>query len=138
MLLQPLPHLLLALIFDCGVALHSLHSEHEREGTGPEYSAGTRPLLRKIARLAAKTTRSSSRSAAGAGGASYSETRSPTCCETCACTRVICRGHFAYGAEKFTPDTLQGETKPRSYLQTIVSCRPRCRNSTTCRSPSTS
>src|SRR6202453_3616082 len=33
---------------------------------------------------------------------------------------VICCGHFADGAEKFTPDTLEGETTPQWYLRQIL------------------
>jgi fatty acid desaturase len=33
---------------------------------------------------------------------------------------VICCGHFADGAEKFTPDTLEGETKPQWYLRQML------------------
>src|SRR6476646_9768533 len=53
-LLQPLRHLLLAITFEWGVALHDLYSEHERAGTDAEKSAHTRALLRKIGRQAGK------------------------------------------------------------------------------------
>jgi fatty acid desaturase len=33
---------------------------------------------------------------------------------------VICCGHFADGAEKFTPDTLKDETKPEWYLRQML------------------
>jgi NADPH-dependent stearoyl-CoA 9-desaturase len=33
---------------------------------------------------------------------------------------VICCGHFADGAEKFTPETLEGETKPQWYLRQML------------------
>jgi fatty acid desaturase len=53
-LLQPLRHLLLAVTFEWGIALHDLHSEQERGGTDAEKSAHTRALLRKIGRQAGK------------------------------------------------------------------------------------
>ncbi|MGK2854376.1 MAG: fatty acid desaturase family protein [Microbacteriaceae bacterium] len=33
---------------------------------------------------------------------------------------TICCGHFADGAEKFTPDTLRGETQPQWYLRQML------------------
>ena len=33
---------------------------------------------------------------------------------------MICCGHFADGAEKFTPETLDGETKPQWYLRQML------------------
>ena len=53
-LLSPLRNVLLAITFEWGIALHDLHSDHERAATDAEKSAHTRALIRKIARQTAK------------------------------------------------------------------------------------
>ena len=45
--LQPLRHLLLALIFEWRIAPHGLHAEHERGGIDAESSARTGALLQQ-------------------------------------------------------------------------------------------
>src|SRR6185312_6481906 len=112
-LLQPLRHLLLAVTFEWGIALHGLYSEKERPGTATDKSAHTRALLRKIARQAAKDYvlfpvlggRRWRRVLVGNAFANL--------LRNLWAYAVICCGHFVDGAVKFTPDTLQGETKPQ-------------------------
>jgi fatty acid desaturase len=49
-LLSPLRTLLLAITFEWGIALHDLHSDHERTATDVQKSARTRALIPKISR----------------------------------------------------------------------------------------
>ena len=53
-LYQPLRNMLLAIMFEWGIAMHGLHSEHDRAATDAEKSAYTRALIRKMARQAGK------------------------------------------------------------------------------------
>ena len=119
-LLQPLRHLLLAVIFEWGIALHGLHSEHERGGTDVEHSAHTRAMLRKIGRQVGKDYLLFP----ALGGRRW---RRVLFGNTVAnllrnlwAYAVICCGHFVDGAEKFTPETLEGETKPQWYLRQML------------------
>jgi len=119
-LLQPLRHLLLAVTFEWGIALHDLHSEQERGGTDAEKSAHTRVLLRKIGRQAGKDYLLFP----ALGGRRWRRVLFGNAVANLLrnlwAYAVICCGHFADGAEKFTPDTLEGETTPQWYLRQIL------------------
>jgi NADPH-dependent stearoyl-CoA 9-desaturase len=119
-LLQPLRHLLLAVVFEWGIALQGLHSEHNRGGTDAEHSAHTRAMLRKIGRQVRKDYLLFP----ALGGQRW---RRVLCGNTVAnllrnlwAYAVICCGHFVDGAEKFTVDTLAGEKKPQWYLRQML------------------
>jgi NADPH-dependent stearoyl-CoA 9-desaturase len=116
-LLQPLRHLLLAVTFEWGIALHGLYSEQERAGTNTEKSAHTRALLRKIARLAAKDYLVFPALGARRWRRVLFANAFANLLRNLSAYAVICCGHFADGAEKFTPETLKGETKPQWYLR---------------------
>ena len=68
-LLSPLRNVLLAITFEWGIALHDLHSDHERAATDAEKSARTRALIRKIGRQTARTICCFPPSAGGGGTA---------------------------------------------------------------------
>ena len=53
-LLQPLRNMLLAIMFEWGIALQGLHSAHHRATTDTEKTAQTRGLIRKFARQVGK------------------------------------------------------------------------------------
>jgi len=53
-LLQPLRNMLLAIMFEWGIALQGLHSAHHRAATDAEKTAQTRGLIRKFARQVGK------------------------------------------------------------------------------------
>ena len=115
-LFQPLRNMLLAIMFEWGIAAHGLHSEHKRATTGAEKSAITRALLRKMARqvgkdyvfLPALSLRRWRRTLTANVAANLLR-------NLWAYVVIVC-GHFADGAEKFTPDALEHETKPRWLL----------------------
>jgi fatty acid desaturase len=119
-LLQPFYAVLLALAFEWGVAIHGLCSVQEREPTDAGRSAHTRPLIRKMVRQAGKDyvlfpalnrrrwlpTLAANVVANGLRN-------------VWAYVVIVC-GHFADGAEKFTPAVLEDETKPEWYLRQML------------------
>jgi fatty acid desaturase len=119
-LLQPLRHLLLSVTFEWGIALHDLDAERDRVAAQEEKSAHTRALAGKIARQAAKDylffpalgLRRWRRVLFGNAVANL--------LRNIWAYLVICCGHFADGAEKFTPATLEGETKPQWYVRQML------------------
>jgi NADPH-dependent stearoyl-CoA 9-desaturase len=119
-LLQPLRHLLLAATFEWGLALHDLYSEQERSETDAQRSVQTRALLRKIARQAGKDYLL----LPALGGRRWRRVLIANAIANLLrnlwAYTVICCGHFADGAEKFTPDALDGETKPQWYLRQLL------------------
>jgi fatty acid desaturase len=119
-LVQPLRHLVLAVVFEWGIALHGLHSERDRAETDAEKSACARALLQKIARQAAKDYLLFP----ALGGRRWRRVLSGNALANLLrnlwAYAVICCGHFVDGAEKFTPETLDGETKPEWYLRQML------------------
>jgi fatty acid desaturase len=119
-LLQPLRNILLALMFEWGIALHGLHSEHERASTDVERSTHTRALMRKVARQVVKdyvlfpalSRRRWRRTLTANAAANLLR-------NVWAYIVIVC-GHFPDGAQKFTPAALDGETKPEWYLRQIL------------------
>lgn len=122
-LLQPLRNVLLAIMFEWGIAMHGLHSEHERAAADAQKSTRTKALIRKIARQAGNDyvlfpTLSRRR---------WRQT--PTANVAANLLRnvwayvVIVCGHFPDDAQKFTPAALDGETKPEWYLRQILGYR---------------
>jgi NADPH-dependent stearoyl-CoA 9-desaturase len=119
-LVQPLRHLLLAIVFEWGIALHGLHSERDRAETDAEKSACARDLGRKVARQAVKDYLLFP----ALGGRRWRRVLFGNALANLLrnlwAYAVICCGHFADGAEKFTPETLDGETKPQWYLRQML------------------
>jgi fatty acid desaturase len=119
-LMQPLRALLLALLFEWGVALHGLYSVQDRETTDAGKSAHRTALIRKMARQVGKdyvyfpalSRRRWWRTLAANVVANGLR-------NVWACAVIFC-GHFTDGAEKFTPAVLQGETKPEWYLRQML------------------
>jgi fatty acid desaturase len=119
-LVQPLRHLLLAIIFEWGIALHGLHSERDRAETQTAKSTCGRDLLRKVVRQAAKDYLLFP----ALGGRRWRRVLFGNALANLLrnlwAYAVICCGHFADGAEKFTPESLNGETKPQWYLRQML------------------
>ena len=119
-LVQPLRSVLLALAFEWGVALHGLYSVQERETTAAGKSAHTKALRRKVARQVGKDyvlfpalSRRRWRRTLGANVVANGLRN------VWAYLVIIC-GHFADGAEKFTPSVLEDETKSEWYLRQML------------------
>jgi fatty acid desaturase len=119
-LFQPLRSLLLAITFEWGIALHDLYSEQERADNDLPKSVHGRALLRKIGRQTGKDyvlypalSLRRWRRTLGANVAA-------NVLRNVWAYVVISCGHFADGAEKFTPETLENETKAEWYLRQML------------------
>jgi NADPH-dependent stearoyl-CoA 9-desaturase len=119
-LAQPLRAVLLALLFEWGVALHGLYSVQQRETTSAGKAAHKTALIRKIVRQVGKDyvlfpvlSRRRWRRTLGANVVANGLRN------VWAYTIIVC-GHFTDGAEKFTPSVLEGETKPEWYLRQML------------------
>ncbi|WP_205878086.1 fatty acid desaturase family protein [Mycobacterium camsae] len=119
-LLQPLRHLLLAVTFEWGIALHDLYSEQDRSETDAQKSAQTRRLLRKIVRQAGKDYLLWPALCGRHWKQVLFANALANLFRNLWAYTVICCGHFADGAEKFTPHALEGETKPQWYLRQML------------------
>jgi NADPH-dependent stearoyl-CoA 9-desaturase len=119
-LLQPLRAVLLAVLFEWGVALHGLFSVQENETTEAAKSAHKTAMLRKMARQVGKdyvlfpalSRRRWWRTLAANVFANGLRS-------AWAYIVIVC-GHFVDGAEKFSPSVLEGETKPEWYLRQML------------------
>lgn len=119
-LFQPLRAVLLALLFEWGVALHGLYSVQDRETTEAGKSAHTKAMIHKMARQASKDyilfpalSRRRWRRALAANVVANGLRNA------WAYIVIVC-GHFADGAEKFTASVLEDETKPEWYLRQML------------------
>jgi NADPH-dependent stearoyl-CoA 9-desaturase len=119
-LLQPLRHLLLALAFEWGIALHGLYSEQDREESDAEKSVHTQALLRKIARQVLKDYLIFPGLAGRRWRRVVFGNALANVLRNLWSYAVICCGHFADGAEKFTPEALEGETNAQWYLRQML------------------
>jgi NADPH-dependent stearoyl-CoA 9-desaturase len=120
-LVQPLRNLLLAAIFEWGIALHGVHSERDRAAADAEKVARARAaLVGKITRQAVKDyvlfpalNRSRWRRTLAANAAA-------NLLRNLWAYVVIFCGHFPDGAEKFTADVLEHETRAEWYLRQML------------------
>ena len=120
-LVQPLRNMLLAAIFEWGIGLHGVHSERDRVGAGSVAHAAARSeFVRKISRQAVRdyvlwpalTRRRWRRTLAANGLANLLR-------NLWAYVVIFC-GHFPDGAEKFSADVLERETRGEWYLRQIL------------------
>ena len=107
-------------MFEWGIALQGLHSAHHRAATDAEKTAQTRGLIRKFARQARQGLSVLSRAEPSAMAPHAHGERGRQPAAQCVGVSVICCGHFPDGAEKFTPATLEGETKPEWHLRQML------------------
>ena len=120
-LFQPLRNLLLASIFEWGIALHGIHSERDR--LSPDHGKvvqARRTLVEKIARQAIKDyvifpTLSLSRWRRTLGANVVANLLRNLWTYV-----VIFCGHFPDGAEKFSADVLENETRGDWYLRQML------------------
>ncbi|OBF60875.1 fatty acid desaturase [Mycobacterium sp. 852002-53434_SCH5985345] len=119
-LAQPFRAVLLALLFEWGVALHGLYSVQDRDETDARRSAHKAALLRKVARQAGKDyVLFPALSRRRWGSTLTANVVANGLRNVWACVVIFC-GHFADGAEKFTPAVLDDETKPEWYLRQML------------------
>ncbi|MDT5005246.1 MAG: NADPH-dependent stearoyl-CoA 9-desaturase [Mycobacterium sp.] len=120
-LFQPLRNLLLASIFEWGIALHGIHSERDRLAPDAEkVSEARRTFADKIIRQSAKDY-------VIFPALSLSRWRRTLGANTLANLLrnlwtyvVIFCGHFPDGAEKFSADVLENETRGEWYLRQML------------------
>ncbi|BBY95702.1 fatty acid desaturase [Mycobacterium gallinarum] len=120
-LFQPLRNLLLASIFEWGIGLHGIHSERDRLAPdAAKVGAARRAFVGKIARQSLKDyvffpalSRSRWRRTLAAN------TAANLLRNLWAYVVIFC-GHFPDGAEKFTADILDRETKGEWYLRQML------------------
>ncbi len=120
-LLQPVRNMLLALIFEWGIALHGVHSERDRvlpDTVGVAEARST--LWRKIARQAAKDYVV----VPALSGSRWRRTLAANAVANVvrnlwAYVVIFC-GHFPDGAEKFAPSVLDEESRADWYLRQIL------------------
>ena len=120
-LLQPLRNLLLASIFEWGIGLHGVHSERDRVAADPGQVAKAR------AALAGKIARQSVKDYVIFPALSRSRWRRTLAANVAAnllrnlwAYVVIFCGHFPDGAEKFTADVLEHESRAEWYLRQML------------------
>ncbi|HZQ32744.1 MAG TPA: acyl-CoA desaturase [Mycobacterium sp.] len=119
-LLQPARNVLLAVMFEWGIALQGWDSERDRAATDAEKTAVTRALLRKIGRQTAKDYVFYPALSRRRWRRTLTANIAANLLRNVWAYAVICCGHFPDGAEKFTSETLEGETKPRWYLRQML------------------
>jgi len=119
-LVQPLRNLLLAAIFEWGIALHGVHSERDRAADVGEVAGARAALIRKIGRQAGKDyvffpalSRSRWRRTLAANATA-------NLLRNLWAYVVIFCGHFPDGADKFTADVLKDETRAEWYLRQML------------------
>jgi fatty acid desaturase len=115
-ILQPLQNLLLAVTFEWGIALHGVDLSRSR----PEQVAQLTALARKVLRQSLKDYvlfpalgRPRWRRTLGANAVA-------NLLRNLWAYVVIFCGHFPEGAQKFTPDVLESESKPEWYLRQML------------------
>jgi NADPH-dependent stearoyl-CoA 9-desaturase len=107
-------------MFEWGIALHGLHSEHDRAATDAEKSAHTRALIRKIIWQAGKDYVLMPALSLRRWRRTLGPNVAANLLRNVWAYVVISCGHFADGAEKFTPAALEDETKPEWYLRQML------------------
>jgi fatty acid desaturase len=119
-LLQPLRNLLLAAMFEWGIALHDLYSEQTRARTAAEKSAHTRALIGKIARQTGKDYLLFPALSGRRWRRTLTANLTANLLRNVWSYVVIFCGHFPDGAEKFTLTELENETQPEWYLRQML------------------
>jgi fatty acid desaturase len=107
-------------MFEWGIALHGLYSEQDRAGTAAEKSAHTRALRRKITRQISKDFLLFPALAGRRWRRVLFGNVVANLLRNLWAYAVICCGHFADGAEKFTPEALEDETTAQWYLRQML------------------
>lgn len=119
-LLQPLRNLLLAAMFEWGIALHGLYSEQARAGTDAEKSAHTRALIGKIARETGKDYLLFPVLSGRRWRRTLTANLVANLLRNLWAYVVIFCGHFPDGAEKFTLAELENESRAEWYLRQML------------------
>jgi len=120
-LLQPLRNLLLASIFEWGIGLHGVHSERDRVAADPGKVAKARTaLVGKIARQTVKDYVIFPALSRSRWRRTLVATVAANLLRNLWAYVVIFCGHFPDGAEKFTADVLEHESRAEWYLRQML------------------
>ncbi len=119
-LMQPVRNLLLAVIFEWGIALHGLHSEHERASSPAERSAQTQAFKAKIKRQVIKDYVLIPALNGPRWRRALTANVAANIVRNLWAYAVIFCGHFPDGAQTFTVEAIQQETKGDWYLRQML------------------
>jgi NADPH-dependent stearoyl-CoA 9-desaturase len=120
-LIQPLRNLLLAVIFEWGIALHGVHSDRDRYLPDTvRVAEGNATLVRKIARQTVKDYLLFPILSGKRWRRTLGANLTANLLRNLWAYVVIFCGHFPDGAEKFTPGVLTEETRGEWYLRQIL------------------
>ena len=119
-LMAPVRAVLLSMVFEWGIALHDLYAEQDEQPTAEGKAELHRAMLRKMGRQAGKDYLFFP----ALSGKRFLRTAWANVCANgfrngWAYIVIVC-GHFADGAEKFTPESIKDETKPEWYLRQML------------------
>jgi len=110
-LVQPLRNFLLAAIFEWGIALHGLHSAHERAADDNQRSMESRALAAKVASQVTKDYVVFPALSGRRWRRTLTANATANLIRNLWAYVVIFCGHFPDGAEKFDPAAVERETK---------------------------
>lgn len=120
-LLQPLRNVLLATIFEWGIALHGVHAERDRAaGDTEQVTRERKALVRKIARQAGKDYVLFPALSGRRWRSNLAANVVANLLRNLWTYVVIFCGHFPDGAEKFTADVLEEESHADWYLRQML------------------
>ncbi len=119
-LLQPLQNLLLAATFEWGIALHDVDLGRVRSATSAERGTQARALLGKVARQTLKDYVLIPALTGSRWRRTLAANATANLLRNLWAYMVIFCGHFPDGAEKFTVDVLEHETRSEWYLRQML------------------
>jgi len=119
-LMQPVRNALLAVIFEWGIALHGLHSEHERAANAEERAASTRAFKAKIKRQVVKDYVLIPALNGTRWRRALTANAVANILRNLWAYAVIFCGHFPDGVATFTVDAVKQESKGEWYLRQML------------------
>lgn len=119
-LIQPVRNVLLAMVFEWGIALHDFYSARERAGTEAGKKAAGQVLRAKIGRQLAKDYVILPALSGRRWRHTLLANFTANLVRNLWAYVVIFCGHFPDGAEKFTPETLKQESRAEWYLRQML------------------
>lgn len=119
-LVQPLRNVLLAMIFEWGIALHDFYSARDRADTEAGRNAAGQALRAKIGRQIAKDFIVVPALSGRRWKRTLVANLSANVLRNLWAHMVIFCGHFPDGAERFGPETLQDESRGEWYLRQML------------------
>ncbi len=119
-LLQPLQNLFLAATFEWGIALHDVDLERTQGATADARTTQRRALIRKVVRQAVKDYVVFPALSGSRWRRTLAANATANLLRNIWAYMVIFCGHFPDGAEKFTADVLDNETRADWYLRQML------------------